>query len=419
LCHFICGALVEDEVHVVLTRTDPAGNPIATPLLHPWNTCYFFMFAPVKPENTDTRNDVVDNNFIRNEPLFHLPVIATLFLSFVFVCTATVDLRHHVRDLALVGIPIFAACTAMKAVIGSLVAESYHRKCVAVSSGMIGDRNRRGTGRQTEWNTEYNSGRAVKALRWIFDAKLVFVVFLAIFGPAPVCARTSCHTPPLCPGSFCLGASHSPTIYTTENEFPTVTFATMKPRCPFAAAVILVFCINASVFAAPPTRPQTPWLLLQTLSESVPFTPEFFCQHSEETCAANLSVIAEHRNGARTCAHARSRQPHGDGAQFAFKPHISSVGRLGTQDLQSAPPQQVAKNIISIRITATTTTTAAVTTIITVTCKVTTAARYCVVSSAPLDDTTLDLFAACAPPTPPPLPWAPSVRTFLFFACSV
>ncbi len=94
------------------------------------------MFAPVKPENTDTRNDVVDNNFIRNEPLFHLPVIATLFLSFVFVCTATVDLRHHVRDLTLVGIPIFAACTAMKAVIGSLVAESFHRKCVAVSRGM-------------------------------------------------------------------------------------------------------------------------------------------------------------------------------------------------------------------------------------------------------------------------------------------
>ena len=96
------------------------------------------MFAPVKPENTDTRNDVVDNNFIRNEPLFHLPVIATLFLSFVFVCTATVDLRHHVRDLALVGIPIFAACTAMKAVIGSLVAERCHRKCVAVSRGMQG-----------------------------------------------------------------------------------------------------------------------------------------------------------------------------------------------------------------------------------------------------------------------------------------
>ena len=205
-------------------------------------------------------------------------------------------------------------------------------------AAMIGDRNRRGTGRQTEWNTEYNSGRAVKALRRNFDAKLVFVVLLAIFGPAPVCAPTSCHTPPLCPGSFSLGASHSPTIYMTENEFPTVTFATMKPRCPFAAAAILVFCIDASAFAAPPTRPQTPWSLLQT-SESVPFTPEFSCQHSEETRAANLSVIAEHRNSARTCAHARSRQPHGDGAQFAFKPHISSVGRLGTQDLQSAPPE--------------------------------------------------------------------------------
>ena len=212
----------------------------------------------------------------------------------------------------------------------------------------IGDRNRRGTGRKTEWNTEYNSGRSVKALQWIFDAKLVFVVFLAIFGPAPVCAPTSCHTPHLCPGLFCLGASHSPTIYTTENEFPTVTFATMIPRCPFAAAVILVLCIDASAFAAPPTRLQTPWSLLQTLSESVPFTPEFFCQHSEETRAANLSVIAEHRNSARMCEHARSRQPHGDGAQYAFMPHISSVGRLGTQDLQSAPPQQVAKNIISI-----------------------------------------------------------------------
>jgi len=232
----------------------------------------------------------------------------------------------------------------------------------------IGDRKCRGTRRQTERNTEYNSGRGVKTLRWIFDAKLVFVVFLAIFGPAPVCAPTSCHTPPLCPGSFCLGASHSPTIFTTENEFPTVTFSTMIPRCPFAVAVILVLCIDASAFAAPPTRLQTPWSLLQTLSESVPFTPEFFCQHSEETRTANLSVIAEHRNSARTCARTRSRQPHGDGAQFAFMPHISSVGRLGTPDLQSAPPQQVAKNIISISIAATATT-AATTTITAITCR--------------------------------------------------
>ena len=61
--------------------------------------------------------------------MFHLTIIATLLSSFVFVCTAVVDLCHHVRDLALVGIPISAACSAMKALLGSFV---------AVSSGMQG-----------------------------------------------------------------------------------------------------------------------------------------------------------------------------------------------------------------------------------------------------------------------------------------
>jgi len=186
----------------------------------------------------------------------------------------------------------------------------------------------------------------------------------------------------------------------------------MTPHCTFAAAVILVFCIAASAFAAPATRPHTPRSLLQTLCESVTFTPGFSCQHSEETRAEKLSIVAVPCNSARTCAHMRSQHLHGDGAQFAFMQHKSSVGRLslGSEDfvnLQSAPLQQFANNFISIRIIATAianTTTAIITTI---TCKLTTAARCYIVSSTPSDDTSLDLFTACAPPTPPPPPPGP------------
>jgi len=192
----------------------------------------------------------------------------------------------------------------------------------------------------------------------------------------------------------------------------------MTPRCTFAAAVILVFCIAASAFAAPPTRPHTPRSLLQTLCESFPFTPGLSCQHSEETRAEKLIAIAGHRNSARTCAHMCSRQLHGDGAQFSFMPHICSVGRLslGSEDLQSAPLQQFANDFISIRIIATAiaiTTTAIITTI---TCKLTTAARCYIVFSTPSDDTSLDLFAACAPPPPPPPPPGPKCA-HIFVLC--
>jgi len=132
---FICGARVEDEVHVVLTWSDPSGNPIFT-MLHPKNN-FFFMFISV-----GTRSNEVDKNFIQTEPMFQLPVITTLL---VFICAVIVNLWHHVRDFACVGIPIFAACSAMKALFGSLVFGRRHIKCATssrksrdFSSGMRG-----------------------------------------------------------------------------------------------------------------------------------------------------------------------------------------------------------------------------------------------------------------------------------------
>jgi len=136
------GAFVEKKVDVVLTLYDPARIPIATPIFLPKST-RFFMLVPVEPGNTGNVNDQVDNHFIQKEPLFHLTFTTTLLPSFLFVCIAVVNLWHHVRDLALVGIPIFAAFSAMTAWLGSRVAGRCHRKCttssrqcVVVSSGM-------------------------------------------------------------------------------------------------------------------------------------------------------------------------------------------------------------------------------------------------------------------------------------------
>jgi hypothetical protein len=113
----------------------------------------FFMSTCIRP---------LANGFSDNDPLcpvfsagstapqlcpcaYGAPIFTTLFPFLLFACTAIVDLWHHVRDLALVGILIFAASSAMQALPGLLVSGCCHKKCASsshrctvVSSGMPG-----------------------------------------------------------------------------------------------------------------------------------------------------------------------------------------------------------------------------------------------------------------------------------------
>jgi len=112
-----------------------------TPILLPRNTLSSIL-ASVKPENADTSKNQSTIGF-RREPLVSLFQLTIITAMVSAVYPAIADLWHHVWDLALVAIMIFAAFAARKVVLGSVVASLCHRKCTTsnhqylnVSSGM-------------------------------------------------------------------------------------------------------------------------------------------------------------------------------------------------------------------------------------------------------------------------------------------
>jgi hypothetical protein len=84
-------------------------------------------------------------------------------------------------------------------------------------------------------------------------------------------------------------------------------------------AVVVVLVTFAIMVAA--TRDDSEWSPIQTRSGPVPFSPEFFGQHSD----------AHHPETIRTIAHIRSRmltrshRAHAESSPFASSPKIASV----------------------------------------------------------------------------------------------
>jgi hypothetical protein len=113
-----------------------------------------------------------------------------------------------------------------------------------------------------------------------------------------------------------------------------LSFQKKKPllmsNCSFnIAAVVLLSAAFAIISAATGSVQNEEWAPIQTVSEPVPFAPEFLGQHSEENNREVLRHILEIRKNSYT--RSNDDRSSSGGSPFASLPKIASVTADDTQ----------------------------------------------------------------------------------------
>jgi hypothetical protein len=103
----------------------------------------------------------------------------------------------------------------------------------------------------------------------------------------------------------------------------------MIARSFTVAAVVLLSAAFATPSAATASVLNAEWSPVQTASEPVPFSPEFFGKHSEENHREVLNHISANSKNLRT--RNNQHQAGSGGSPFANLPNIASVNNDDAQ----------------------------------------------------------------------------------------